>query len=541
MKQILERDDGRVMTAQQHHHTYVDESEVAPAPGRRGDPRRNVLIALLVTLALAAIDSTVVTTAVPSIVKNLGGFTIFPWIFSIYLLTQAVSVPIYGRLSDLYGRRPILYTGVTIFLLASVLCGIAPSMPFLIGARAIQGLGAGAIIPIVQTVVGDLYSIEERSKIQGYTAGVWGVASVLGPLIGGAITQYITWRWIFYINLPFGFVALFLLSRRLHETVERQEHRIDFAGSLVMAIGLSSLIFGLLQGGSGWAWTDTREILVLALGILFICLFAIVEHLSAEPMIPSWVVTRRPMLAANMANLLLGAVQYGLTAYVPAWAEGVRGVSPIEAGLTVATLLFGWPISSALAGRLYLAIGFRSTTLIGVAITIAGTALYPLLGPASPILVACSFGLLVGVGLGFIATPLLVSSQSIVGRDRRGVATASNLFSRSVGSAVGIAVIGTLANRSLARWISHPPTQLVGHLPASVNSAVSLLENHAKMAASTRMFITHGLFQATHAAFLAVFMSAGVTALALLAMPKRSVPLKFEGEDVPLEREVELR
>jgi MFS family permease len=414
-------------------------------------------------------------------------------------------------------------------------------MPFLIGARAIQGLGAGAIIPIVQTVVGDLYSIEERSKIQGYTAGVWGVASVLGPLIGGAITQYITWRWIFYINLPFGFVALFLLSRRLHETVERQEHRIDFAGSLVMAIGLSSLIFGLLQGGSGWAWTDTREILVLALGILFICLFAIVEHLSAEPMIPSWVVTRRPMLAANMANLLLGAVQYGLTAYVPAWAEGVRGVSPIEAGLTVATLLFGWPISSALAGRLYLAIGFRSTTLIGVAITIAGTALYPLLGPASPILVACSFGLLVGVGLGFIATPLLVSSQSIVGRDRRGVATASNLFSRSVGSAVGIAVIGTLANRSLARWISHPPTQLVGHLPASVNSAVSLLENHAKMAASTRMFITHGLFQATHAAFLAVFMSAGVTALALLAMPKRSVPLKFEGEDVPLEREVELR
>ncbi len=502
-----------------------------PKAGHKGDPRRPILVALLVTLALAAIDSTVVTTAVPSIVKDLGGFTIFPWIFSIYLLTQAVSVPIYGRMADLYGRRPILYTGILIFLVSSVLCGIAQNMPQLIAARALQGLGAGAIVPIVQTVVGDIYTIRERSKIQGYTASVWGVASILGPIAGGAITQYISWRWIFFINIPFGIVAISLLSKRLHETVERKDHKIDFAGSIVMSIGLSALIFGLLQGGTGWAWSSGREIGVLAFGSLFLALFVFVEKITPEPMIPTWVVTRRPMLAANIANLALGAVQFGLTAYVPTWAEGVRGVSPIAAGLTVATLLFGWPISSALAGRLYLTIGFRSTTLVGASICLGGVLLYPQLGPHSSILLASSFGLLVGFGLGFIATPLLVSSQSIVGQSRRGVATASNLFARAVGSAVGIAVIGSLANSSLVTWIAHPPTDLLGHLPNSVNSAVSLLENNNHLAAPTQTFIRLGLFHATHAAFIAVVAATILTFCALLAMPKRSTPLEFPDDN----------
>lgn len=514
------------MSALEHHNTYVDSD--APPVGRKGDPRRPILIALLVTLALAAIDSTVVTTAVPSIVKDLGGFTIFPWIFSIYLLTQSVSVPIYGRMADLYGRRPILYTGIAIFLLSSILCGIAPNMPMLIGARALQGLGAGAIVPIVQTVVGDIYSIRERAKVQGYTASVWGVASIIGPIVGGAITQYISWRWIFFINLPFGVVAMTLLSRRLHETVERKEHKVDFAGAIVMTIGLSALIFGLLQGGTGWAWTSPREIGVLALSVISLVLFAVVEHRALEPMIPSWVVNRRPMLAANAANIVLGAVQFGLTAYVPAWAEGVRGVSPLDAGLTVATLLFGWPLASALAGRLYLTIGFRSTTLIGVTICLGGASLYPLLGPHSSVLLAASFGLLVGFGLGFVATPLLVSSQTIVGKGRRGVATASNLFARAVGSAVGIAVIGSLANRSLIAWISNPPANLVGNLPTSVNSAITLLENNAHLAPATKTFIGLGLFHATHTAFLAVVASAVLTLLALLAMPKKSEPLHFD-------------
>jgi EmrB/QacA subfamily drug resistance transporter len=516
------------MAALEHHNTYVGDGG-APV-GRKGDHRRPILVALLVTLALAAIDSTVVTTAVPSIVKDLGGFTIFPWIFSIYLLTQSVSVPVYGRIADLYGRRPILYTGIAIFLLSSVFCGVAPNMPLLIAARALQGLGAGAIVPIVQTVIGDLYSVRERSRVQGYTASVWGVASILGPIVGGAITQYISWRWIFFINLPFGVVAITLLSRRLHETVERKEHKIDFTGAIIMSIGLSALIFGLLQGGTGWSWSSPREIGVLLASVVALGLFAWVEHRAPEPMIPSWVINRRPMLAANVANLVLGAVQFGLTAYVPAWAEGVRGVSPLDAGLTVATLLFGWPISSALAGRLYLNIGFRSTTLIGVIICLAGTALYPLLGPHSSVFLAASFGLLVGFGLGFIATPLLVSSQTIVGKGRRGVATASNLFARAVGSAVGIAVIGSLANRSLVAWISNPPRNLVGNLPTSVNSAVNLLENNAHLAPQMKTFIGLGLFHATHTAFLAVVASAILTLCALLAMPKKSEPLHFDDE-----------
>ena len=319
-------------------------------------------------------------------------------------------------------------------------------MPSLIAFRRCQGLGAGAIIPIVQTVVGDIYSVEERSRVQGYTASVWGIASVIGPLIGGGISQYTTWRWIFFVNIPFATLALVLLARHLKETVVRKNHQIDYAGSAIMAVGLSALIFGLLQGGVVWPWSSHGELLVLAVAVVVLCIFGLVERHAAEPIIPKWVVTHRPLLAANLANVSVGAVQYGLTAYVPAYAEGVRGVSPLLAGLPIAAVLFGWPISSALSGRLYLRFGFRTTGLVGAGLCLIGAMLYPTLGPDSSVFVVGLFGFCTGIGLGFVATPMLVASQSLVGREQRGVVTASNLFSRSIGSALGIAIIGSVAN-----------------------------------------------------------------------------------------------
>src|SRR5579863_7603104 len=258
---------------------------------RRRDPRTPVLAALVMTLALAALDSTVVTTAVPSIVHNLGGFSLFPWLFSIYLLTQAVTVPIYGRLADIFGRRPMIFTGIGLFLAGSIACGLAWNMASLIAFRGLQGLGAGAIVPLVQTVVGDLYTVRERARITGYTASVWGIASVLGPLMGGVLSQYASWRWIFYLNLPIGLIALQLVRRHLHESVTRRSERIDYLGAVLLTVGLTGLIFGILEGGSAWAWSSTQETAIVLGSIVVLGAFVLVERRSADPMVPSWVIS----------------------------------------------------------------------------------------------------------------------------------------------------------------------------------------------------------------------------------------------------------
>ena len=244
--------------------------EAAPAAARSGvgfrSERGPVLLAVMLSTALVALDATIIATAVPSIVRDLGGFSQFPWLFSIYLLTQAVTTPIYGKLADVVGRRPVLFFGIGVFLLGSVLCGAAWSMPVLIIARAVQGIGAGAVLPVTITIVGDLYSVEERARVQGYVASVWGGAAVLGPTLGGLFSEYLDWRWIFYVNLPIGALAVWMLARSLHEKVEHRRHQIDVAGTLLLTVGFSLVILGLLEGGVAWAWTSPISIAVFVVG-----------------------------------------------------------------------------------------------------------------------------------------------------------------------------------------------------------------------------------------------------------------------------------
>jgi EmrB/QacA subfamily drug resistance transporter len=409
--------------------------------------RGPILISLMVTTGLVAIDATVLATAVPSIVEDLGGFSQFPWLFSIYLLAQAVSVPIYSKLSDMVGRKPIILIGIGLFLLGSILCGFAWSMPALIAFRAVQGLGAGAVQPMSITIVGDIYTVAERAKTQGYLASVWAVSSVLGPTLGGIFSQLGIWRWVFFINIPLGLLAAFLLVRHFHEQFERRKHRVDYAGAALLAVSMTLLILAVLGGGQYWAWNSWQSIGAFTIGGLLLIAFVLVERRAAEPVLPLWVFTRPLLLTTTLIGLGIGAVLIGLTSFVPTYLEGSLGVAPIVAGLALAALTLGWPLAATFSGKLfYLRFGFRTTTLIGLTLVVLGAAGLAIVGHLPSVVLVAIFCFFIGIGMGLSAIPSLIAAQTSVPWHERGVVTGANMFARSIGSAVGVAIFGALAN-----------------------------------------------------------------------------------------------
>lgn len=414
--------------------------------GLRSD-RGPILLALMVSTGLIAIDATILATAVPSIVRDLGGFAQFPWLFSVYLLAQAVSVPIYAKLADTVGRKPLMLLGIALFLLGSVLCGFAWSMPALIIFRAVQGLGAGAVQPMAITIAGDIYTVAERAKAQGYLASVWAVASVVGPTLGGVFSQLGIWRWIFFVNVPLCLLAGGLILRSFKERVQRQRHRIDYLGSILLTTSMTLVILGVLEGGQAWAWSSPTSLAVFAVGAVLLGAFAVVERRAPEPVLPLWVLSRRLLATTTALALGIGVILIGLTSYVPTYLESSLGSKPLVAGLALAALTLGWPLSATLSGRLfYLRLGFRPTILIGLALVVVGVGALALVAhaPSVPgVAIAC---FVTGMGMGLVATPSLIAAQASVAWEERGVATGTNMFARSIGSAVGAAVFGAVAN-----------------------------------------------------------------------------------------------
>jgi EmrB/QacA subfamily drug resistance transporter len=408
--------------------------------------RGPILASLMVTTGLVAIDATVLATAIPTIVKDLGGFAQFPWLFSVYLLAQAVTVPIYAKLSDVVGRKPIILIGIGIFLLGSILCGLAWSMPALIAFRAIQGLGAGAVQPMSITIVGDIYTIAERARTQGYLASVWGVSSVVGPTLGGLFSQLGIWRAVFFINIPLCIIAGWMLIRHFHETVEKREHRVDYLGGVLLALSMTLLILAVLQGGQAWDWNSWQSIGAFVLGVVLLIAFVFAERRASEPILPLWVLSRRLLLTTTLVSLGVGAIIIGLTSYVPTYLEGSLDVSPLAAGLALAALTLGWPISAAISGRFYLRIGFKATALVGISIVLVGTAMLALLAATPSVAIVAVSCFIIGFGMGLVAVPTLIAAQASVPWNERGVVTGTNMFARSIGSAVGVAIFGAIAN-----------------------------------------------------------------------------------------------
>jgi len=426
------------------------DGEVSDGIGLRSK-RGPILLAMMLSMGLIAIDTTVLATAVPSVVADIGGFESFPWLFSIYLLTMSVLVPVYSKLADTIGRKPVLLFGISVFLLGSILCGFAWDMPSLIVFRAIQGIGAGAIQPLSITVVGDIYTLQERSRVQGYMASVWAIAAIVGPTLGAIFSELNAWRWIFFINIPLCLLAGWLVLRGLKERVQRRQHRIDYLGSVLITLGFGGIILATLEGGHGWAWDSWISIGLYAFGALALVAFYFVERRAAEPVLAPGIF-RRPIIAVSVAlGVALGVALIGFTAYTPTYLQIGAGTSALIGGLALATMLFGWPVSAAIAGRIYLRHGFRFTVIMGGMLALVGglalaiTAPYP-----SPwIVAACS--LVIGFGFGWAAVPTLVAAQMSVPWEERAVATGTIMFGRNLGQALGAAVFGAIANGVIAQ------------------------------------------------------------------------------------------
>ncbi|UAK31798.1 MFS transporter [Nocardia asteroides] len=442
-------------------------TETVPASIGLRSERGAILGSLMLATALVALDSTVIATAVLTITDSLGGFAQFPWLFSIYLLAQAVTVPIYGKLADTVGRKPVILFGITIFALGSLLCGMATSMLGLIIFRAVQGIGAGAIQPMTMTIAGDLYTLSERARVQGYLASVWAMSSVAGPVLGGLFAEYVSWRWIFLINLPLCALAAWMLVRSFAESAPRRGQSVDYAGAALLTVGAGAVILGLLEGGQAWAWSSPVGIGIFVGGAAMLVSFVLVERRARNPILPLWVFTRRVVIASSLVSVLVGAIVLGATSYVPTFTQGVLGTGALVAGLTVGALSLGWPLAASLAGKVYLRLGFRTTALIGSGSAALGAASTLLITQHSTVWQIAASCFVIGAGMGLVATPTLIAAQTSAEWTERGVVTSANMFARSIGSAVGVAVFGAIVNSEVGPT-DHPA-------PATLASAVHLV------------------------------------------------------------------
>ena len=447
--------------------------------GLRGD-RGPILLGVMLSIGLAAIDSTILATALPAIVRDLGGLADSAWLFSGYLLAQAVTVPIYGKLADMLGRKRVMLFGIVLFLLASLLCGFAWSTTALIFFRVLQGLGAGAVQPIGMTIVGDIYTLEERAQAQGYIASVWAIASIVGPTLGGVFSDFLSWRWIFFVNLPIGVAAIWMLVRSYREPfVDARKHRIDVAGALSLALGSGLLLAALLEGGSEWGWMSPITLAVLGGAAAAFVVFVWVEHRASEPVIPLWVFRHRVLLPNMVVSLIVGMVMMAVTVYLPMFVQNGLGMTALMGGLPLAAMTLGWPLGASQVGRLYLRFGFRPTMTGGALLSLCGVGSLLFLQINTPIWVLTLSCFVIGLGFGFCAPAGLVAAQTSVTRLTRGVATASSQFFRSAGSAVGTALYGALFAAVVVAQLGHT-SDTVELDPGLITSAL-----HVVFAAAT--------------------------------------------------------
>lgn len=477
--------------------------------------RRTVTAGVMVGIFLGAMESTVVATAMPSIVARLGGLEVYSWVFSSYLLTSTVTVPLWGKFSDLYGRRPFYLVGIGLFLLGSVACGFSRTMPQLIFFRGLQGLGAGAVLPLGLTIIGDIYPLEARARIQGLFSGVWGVASIAGPFLGGFLTDHLSWRWVFFVNVPVGLVASFIIGRYLREPTRERTRagRVDFLGGAILIVALGLLLLSVM--GSGW--NGQGRLGLMAGAVVGLVVFVWMQRRAVDPMIPLGLFGNRIFLASFVTGLLAGMAMFGAISFIPLFVQAILGTDATEAGSVLTPFMLAWVLCSILGARLLLHQNVRAIVLSGgVALTV-GFLLFTRLGVGSTrleVMVAMTVG---GAGMGLMMAPLLIAVQSAVPRSQLGVATSVTMFSRTIGGAIGVALLGAVMVQVLRGEIMSlvGRTADLGLRPLVQNPEVLLQPTvRAGLPPALLVGLQGALSQALHGVFLVGF---GIALLALVS------------------------
>jgi EmrB/QacA subfamily drug resistance transporter len=444
-----------------------------PAPR---EPRRGLVLAgVMGSVFLAAMESTVVATAMPTVIASLGGIEIYSWTFSAFLLASTVTMPLWGRLADQLGRRGVYLAGLSIFLVGSALSGLSQSMAQLITFRAIQGLGAGSLVTIGMTIIADLWGLERRAKMQGYFSSVYGIASVAGPLVGGFLTDAISWRWVFYINLPFGLAAMIAIRLGLgDEEAARSRPSFDYLGTVVFTAAVSALLIGLVEAGREASWIRGSVLGLVALSVALLIAFIAIERAAAEPVVPLTLFAIPMVRAAAATGFLSGMAMFGAISYVPLFLQAVTASSAMQAGFVLMPFVIGWVACSILGARMVLRVGYRSVVLVGM---LALTAAFLLMAGWNESLTrgaAMRDMALAGVGMGLVFVPMLIAVQSAVPHAVLGSATSVTGFFRFIGGAVGVAVMGSVMSQRLHAELA----ALVAAAPAGLQEGLRRVAAH---------------------------------------------------------------
>ena len=471
--------------------------------------KRNIVIAIMVAMFLAAFEGTVVTTAMPTISKSLNGFNLISWVFSAYLLTSAVSTPIYGKLSDLYGRRKMIIIGIIIFISGSFLCALSRSMIQLIIFRAIQGIGAGAVLTISYTIIGDIFELEERAKIQGALNTVWGVAGLIGPFIGGFILDYLSWHWIFLINVPFGIISIILLMRNFDEKLVQTKSKIDYLGIIILTSAIVALLFGTMQIEK----SILKMLPYILVTVLLLGIFYFIEKKVVEPVIPFNIFNRTTVII-NIIGFIASAVIVVVDSYMPIYIQNVLGYGATVSGLCLAPMSVSWLLSTLTLGKLFTKVGEKKILQICTLIMLISSCLFITLRSISSLPLAIIIVIIMGYGAGALFTIITIVAQMGAEESMRGVATSTNSLIRTLGQTVGVSIFGAILNNGIGMYFEEKAIEGINS-----NNIFTAIDNNIIKAVDGNNAVFNGI----HLIFIAMSIVAFVGVIVTFLLPKKSI------------------